>query len=546
MVAQEPVALPSLLATKVDSVFSAFDRPGSPGCAVGVFRAGAIAYARGYGMASLEHRIPITTRSVFETASASKMFTAAAVALLAQDGMLTLDDDIHRYVPELPTYGRPIRIRHLLYHTSGLREVFTLWRFAKGPISTNEQGLRLLARQQELDFDPGERFRYTNSGYLLLAMIVERVSGESLREYLARHFFAPLEMEATHVHDDSTMVMEARATPYAPTPDGGYRIVVDLYSEVISGPSGLNTTIEDLARWDGDFYSGTVGGDALWKEVSRPGKLDDGSTVPYGLGMELDEYRGLRRMHHGGTWGGWRAHFMRFPDQRLAIAVLCNLAGDTFPLLLAQEVADILLDGTFRAPPADSAAGSSVAVTEEALRSKVGVYYDSETGEIRRVSLRDGKLILHAFGEEVELRPAADNEFDAWGGWLRIVFDSLAESGGRRLNITTGSWPAQTFLSVESTTLGTHEMRDFEGEFHSEEVGVSYQLVVVDGQLLLRERNGTEKQLAPAFEDAFTVENMSIRFGRDAEGNVVGFRLSASRLWNLRFDRVVPANENHP
>jgi CubicO group peptidase (beta-lactamase class C family) len=533
----------------VDSVFAAFDPPGSPGCAVGIFSAGAVDYARGYGLASLEDRSPITSRTVFQIGSVSKMFTAAAVALLARDGMLTLDDDIRRYVPELPAYGRPIRIRHLLNHTSGLREIFILSPLSEDPISTNEQGLRLLARQQELEFDPGERFRYTNSGYLLLAIIVERVSGESLREYLARHFFAPLEMEATHVHDDLTMVMEARATGYGPLPNGEFQVLVDPNSEVITGPGAVNTTIEDLARWDKEFYSGTVGGEALWKEVSRPGRLNDGSTVPYGLGIVLDEYRGLRRMRHGGTWLGWRAQFVRFPDQRRTIAVLCNSGGQTaqtVPLPLAERVADILLDGTFRVPPADSAAVSSLAVTEEALRSKVGVYYDSETGEILRISFRDGKLIGHDFGMESELRPAADNEFEALAGWLRIVFDSLAESGGRRLNRTLGSNPAQTFLSVESTTLGTDELRDFEGEFHSEEVGVSYQLVVVDGQLLLRERNGTEKQLAPAFGDAFTVENMSIRFGRDAEGNVVGFRLSASRLWNLRFDRVVPANENHP
>jgi hypothetical protein len=240
---------------------------------------------------------------------------------------------------------------------------------------------------------------------------------------------------------------------------------------------------------------------------------------------------------------------MRFVDPRLAIAVLCNSGGETFPLLLAEEVADILLDETFRVPPADSATVSSVAVTEEALRSKVGVYYDSGTGEIRRVSARDGALILHDFDEEVELRLAASNEFDAWGGWIRIAFHSEAENGGRWLDIRYGSNPAQTFVSVETTTLGTGELRDFEGEFHSEEVGLSYQLVVVDDQLLLRERDGTEGRLAPAFEDAFTVgapvtiargRGMSVRFVRDAEGNVAGFRLSLPRLWNLRFDRAVP------
>jgi hypothetical protein len=325
---------------------------------------------------------------------------------------------------------------------------------------------------------------------------------------------------------------------------------------VITGPGAVNTTIEDLARWDGEFYSRTVGGDALWKEVFRPGRLNDGSTVLYGLGIFIDEYRGLRRMQHGGAWLGWRAGFYRFPDPQRTIAVLCNSGGQTFPLLLAEQVADIVLETTFRVPLADSAAASSVAVTEETLRSKVGVYYDSVAGEIRRVSLRNGSLILHDFDEENVLSPVANNEFDAWGGWIRIAFHSEAETGGRRLDLSYGSNPTQTFVSVvETTTLGTGELRDFEGEFHSEEVGASYQVVVVDGQLMLRERDGTEGRLAPAFEDAFTVgapvtiargRGMSVRFVRDAEGNVTGFRLSLPRLWNLRFDRVVPANENHP
>jgi len=517
--AQSPVSLPSPIAAKVDSVFAAFDRPGSPGCAVGIFSAGAVDYARGYGLASLEDRIPITPRTVFQIGSVSKMFTAAAVALMARDGMLTLDDDIRRYVPELPAYGRPIRIRHLVNHTSGLREIFLLAPLAEDPIVTNEQGLSLLARQQELEFDPGDRFRYTNSGYLLLAMIVERVSGESLREYLARHFFRPLEMEATYVRDDLS-TGTVRAIPYGPLPNGEYQVLVDPNSEVITGPGAVNTTIEDLARWDGEFYSRTVGGETLWNEVSRPGRLSDGSTVPYGLGIVLDEYRGLRRMRHGGAWLGWRADFTRFPDQRRTIAVLCNSGGETFPLLIAERV-----------------------------------YFDPVSGEIRRVSLRSGSLILHDFDEEIVLGPVADNEFDAWGGWIRIAFHSEAENGGRRLDLRYGSNPARTFVAVETTTSGTGKLREFEGEFHSEEIGLSYEIVVVDGQLLLRERDGTEGRLVPAFEDAFTVgapvtiakgRGMSVRFFRDAEGNVTGFRLSLPRLWNLRFDRVGPTSENHP
>ncbi|MGH9750406.1 MAG: serine hydrolase domain-containing protein, partial [Candidatus Polarisedimenticolia bacterium] len=338
-------------AVAVDAVFAPFDRTGSPGCALGVVRDGRLIQARGYGMANLEHGVPITPTTVFDIGSTSKQFAAASIVLLALDGKLSLDDDIRRHLPGIPAYRRPITIRHMLNHTSGLRDYLELMGLTGvnfDGVATAEDALAILVRQRDTNFPPGDEYLYCNSGFFLLSEIVRRVSGKTLREFARERIFEPLEMRQTHFHDDHTMIVPRRATGYAPVDGGGFRIDMSGFEQ--TGDGSVLTTVEDLARWDRNFYDPKVGGRAMLDALHTRGRLNDGGTIDYALGLVVDEYRGLKRVSHGGSWAGYRAQLMRFPDERFSVICLCNLSTSN-PTALARRVADIHLADRFTKPP---------------------------------------------------------------------------------------------------------------------------------------------------------------------------------------------------
>ena len=331
------------IARRVDAIFSAWDRPESPGCALGVYRDGAIAYSRGYGMADLERRVPITPRSIFDIGSTSKQFTAAAIVMLAQDGKLTLDDEVQKWIPELPNYGTPITIRQMLHHTSGIRDYIGLLTLAGARIDdVTDAGdaLRIIARQKALNFQPGAERLYSNSGYFLLSVIVERASKQTLQAFAREKIFKPLGMTNTHYLGSYDDIVPDRALAYAPR-GGGLRLDVPRWLQV--GDGAVFSSVEELLQWDRNFYEPRVGGAAMIQTLQRPGSLGDGRPLTYALGLATGTHRGQRTISHGGSWGGYRAELLRFPNQRFSVAVLCNL-GSIDPSALARRVADIHLE----------------------------------------------------------------------------------------------------------------------------------------------------------------------------------------------------------
>jgi CubicO group peptidase (beta-lactamase class C family) len=342
--ARRLVAVPDKsLNARVDELFAPWNKPDSPGCALGIVRDGRIIYSRGYGMADLEHDVPITPASVFYVGSLSKQFTAMAVALLVQQGTLGLDDDIHKYLPELPSYEKAITIRHLIHHTSGLPEYMPLlaqagWR-PDAPFG-NQDVLEIVSREHQLRFQPGEQFAYSNTGYTLLALIVERAAHVHLDEFANARLFSPLKMNDTHFHSDATRIVKRRAYAYEPILGGGLRLGPPVPTRI--GAGGIFTSIEDLARWDQNFYDASVGGKALIKQITTPGTLDSGRSLEYAFGLEVRTYKGLRVVEHGGDLAGYHAYLARFPDQRLSVILLCNLSNIN-QVPLAHAVADIYL-----------------------------------------------------------------------------------------------------------------------------------------------------------------------------------------------------------
>ncbi|HET6565251.1 MAG TPA: serine hydrolase domain-containing protein, partial [Xanthomonadales bacterium] len=332
---------------QVDAIFADYNQPGSPGCALGVIQDGEFLYRQGYGMANLEYGIPINSATVFRTGSVGKQFTAATIALLAETGTISLDDPLSQYFPEFPGWANEITISQLVYHTSGIRDYLTLAMLAgKGEDAdyyTDEWVIDMLARQQETNFPPGTQHLYSNSGYLLLAHLVKRATGKSLREYAQQNLFEPLGMEVSHFHDDHTQIVPRRATGYAPNGSGSdYHISMTTLDMV--GDGGVFTTVDELFNWDQNSYHNRLGkgGQELIQQLTTPGKLNDGTDLDYAFGLGVEDYRGQKLVSHGGAFVGFRAEMMRFPDLGFGTIVLCNRA-DAAPEQLARRVADVLL-----------------------------------------------------------------------------------------------------------------------------------------------------------------------------------------------------------
>lgn len=383
--AQEPEA------RAVDSLFAVYDRPGSPGCGVGVIRDGAFAHRADYGTADLARGRPLGPRSTYYMASVSKQFGAAAVALAALQGRLSLDDDVRKYVPELPEYERPITIRHLVHHTSGLRDYLGLLGLAGRLAGVNADAdvVRLIARQRALNFPPGTRYSYSNSGYMLLSVVLERATGRSLREFAEQEIFAPLGMRDTYFYDDHTAPHRAgdrRAIGYHPVRAGGFESgVLPNFEQV--GDGGLFSTVEDMLLWDRNFYDGRVGGPAFLDLIHSTGRLADGTELDYAFGLRVTDYGGLRTVVHSGVFQGYRTIIQRFPAERFTVVILCNV-GTATPEELAPAVADIYL----------------AQALDRAQAELAGDYWSEELEVSRRVTVRGGRVFLDSGGSEVALR----------------------------------------------------------------------------------------------------------------------------------------------
>jgi len=406
-----PPGITALERARVDSLFAPWSDPGAPGAAVAVTRDGRLIYSQGYGSAQLEYRIPVTPATVFHVASVSKQFTTFAVALLARDGLLSWDDEVGTHLPEFPDLGERVTLRHLAQHTSGVRDQWQLLQMAgwrMDDVITREQVMAMMARQRELNFPPGSEYLYSNMGYSLLAEVVERVSGEGFGEFLERRVFLPLGMNRTHVHADHRMVVPGRAYSYAPLEEGGWRNAVLSYAN--QGATSLFTTVEDLARWIGEFEEPRVGDAALWEELWERAVLSGGDTVPYALGLAVDRYRGLPAVGHGGSDAGFRTHLLHFPEERVGVVVFGNAASFNAGLL-ARRVAELFLEERMEPAPVVAEAlplggpvgggdGDSEAPPpplQGALDGYAGTYYSPELETWYRIRVeRDGLVLFHA------------------------------------------------------------------------------------------------------------------------------------------------------
>jgi CubicO group peptidase (beta-lactamase class C family) len=517
-------------AQAVDAIFLTFDGPASPGCAVGVARGDRPVLVRAYGSADLERDAAVTPDTIFEAGSVSKQITAAAVLLLARDGRLSLDDDVREHLPEVPDYGRTIRIRHLLNHTSGLRDWGGVLEAAGRPrgsrVYTQDDVLDLVSRQRGVNFRPGAEYLYSNTGYSLLPLVVERVSGVSFAEYTRRHIFDPLEMTRTSWRDDFTRVVKGRALAY--TKSSG-EFTLEMPFENVHGHGGLLTTVGDLLLWNANFESGFVGGQPLIDEMQRPARLANGRRISYGAGLVLSKYRGLTEVSHSGSTAGYRAFVARYPEEGISLAVLCNTATARVTEL-AHQVADVFLTS----PPPGELSGPPVNLAANALAGREGLYRNLRTNEPIGLSVVNGALRT-AGGEA--LVPLSESTFRFEGSARRLEFTPGA--GSTTVRLFTDEGDAVPLQRVKSISPSADRLAQYQGEYHSDEADAEYAVALVDGTLVLRQRPSVRLDLTPSYNDAFTTSSgWIVRFTRDRSGRVDAMSLSVPRVRDLRFDRT--------
>ncbi len=516
---------------QVDAIFKPWDGRTTPGCAVAVSRNGSLDYARGYGMSNLEHDIPITPQSIFPLASISKQFTAFSIGLLAQEGKLSLGDDIRKHVPEIPDYGRTITIAHLIHHTNGLREQGQLlnlagWRGADP--NTEEDVLWALSRQRRLNFEPGSEIVYGNAAYTLLGVIVRRVSGQSLKAFAESRIFKPLGMVDTQFGDDPSAVVPRRALGYNARAGGGWSLSVSASSHYAAG--GLLTTVGDLLKWEQNLIDARVGGPALVTWMQTSGKVNGGIETGYGAGLRVSEYRGLRTVSHDGLDGGYRTEAVLFPDQRLVIVALCN-AGTIEPTSRTRMVTDIYLSDQVRSP----ALAPAVAASDAQQSAWTGVYWSASTDEVVQLEWKDGAL--RQIGSVTPFVPIGDGVFrpsDQAHEWRFIPPAANAPPGAQpELHIRDAWRTRRVFSRVTSPIPDVAALNSFAGRYRSEETDMTYTVRVSEGRLRLSWPRQYDIALDAVGGDRFVGSRGTVTFTRTATGDVSGLTISNRRLRRL-------------
>ncbi|MBC7833704.1 MAG: beta-lactamase family protein [Phycisphaerales bacterium] len=552
----------------IDAIFSQWNAQ-TPGVALAIVRDEKIIYSRGYGMANLDHAVPIAANTVFDIGSTSKQFTAACILLLAEDGKLAITDDVRKYIPELPEYEKPITIAHLLHHTSGLRDYTALMLLAGLSIESDYSEaflLDIIVRQKGLNFAPGEQFRYSNTGYFLLGEIVRRVSGIPMSRFAKARIFEPLGMSSTIFSDDHLAIVPHRAESYYPREDGagppGFQLSISLMDNV--GDGGIYTTVEDLAKWDANFYHnklvvGGAGKSEFLDQMQKVGLLDNGQPIGYASGLFIGAHRGQRMVSHSGGWRGFRAEMVRFPDLKLSVICLANI-GTAQSTELALRVADLYLpegpDGSADNPPARAAttmgraapsAAPTLAIPDGDWNKFLGRYKADSGGgggPIWTVTRSGDELaIVSTSGLTFAARPIGALEFESTNRpqLARLVFRTDDTGNIASITQTIADMPAVRLTPIEAMTDPAAGLSDFGGVYDSDELGASVTASVSDGQLWFAGAGEPAPYpLSRYAPNGFSVWGFEAVFTRGSDGTVDGFIMNAPPASGMRYLKRAP------
>ncbi len=527
---------------KIDNLFKKWNNPNSPGCAVAVVKDQKNIYEKGFGSANLQYKIPITSDTVFAGASISKQFTAFAIALLVKKGEINLNDNIKKYLPWLPNIAENITVKNLIYHTDGLRDQWDLLTFAGWnlytDIATNKDIVNLVKMQRKLNFIPGTEYLYGNTGYTLLAQIVEKVSGESFPGFCNMNIFTPLGMKHTFFNNNCKRVITNLAESYTQKNKKKYNR--SPYNISTYGATGLYTTLEDMIKWSNNFYSHKVGGIKIFNLITKSGLLKSGKSINYGFGLEIKKYKGHNYIAHAGADAGYNNYFITFPKENISIVILSNISTINASVL-AFKIADFLI-------PSIKDKNKKLSCTDKNINYKnlTGYFYSRETGTELRVTSENNNLYAELLGQKFKLMniknevfivaqiPSVSFKFDKNGNILE--YNNNLE--GISINLK----------KVGEANLKLDKQRDYTGKYYCPELNVTYQIKDSCNKLTMLRPRFIESQLTPVFKDYFSANNgfwgmpYSVVFNKNNKGEIIGFNISTSivtnRVRNLYFEKI--------
>lgn len=539
--AQRPI---NAIEEKCDELFASWTSDG-PGGVIGIVQDGSLIFSKAYGLSSLEYDVPNTTETIFNIASVSKQFTAYSIVLLEQQGKLSIDDDIRIYLPEIPDFGKVITIRHLLTHTSGLRNFQNLlgiagWR--AGESMTNEDLLRFISRQKELNFPVGEEYLYCNSGFVLTTFIVERVTGKSFQDWTKENIFDPLGMIHTGYREDMELVYKNTATSYSAQDDGSFKQPLKYWTYM--GNGNVYTTLEDMAKWVANFSNHLLGGEGGITTLLERGILNNGDTLTYALGIGISDHRGLRRISHGGAVGGYRANFAYYPDSNTGFIIFSNFSSAN-PGGKARSLIDFYLENEFKKPKEETPKRfphltESVEIPMSTFEKYVGEYFIE--GVKLKVYKKDGKMMAQAidYSPEMVLLAASDTSFFVPFANITIYMLSAIKNEPKRIVAVRGDDTSRGFMA-DPKMRELESLKSYTGTYYSPELDTRYIFKVEDGKLIAKHQRHHDVELLPLQKDnlvgdAFFMSQVDVE--RWQSGEVRGIKVSNGRVRNLWFEKI--------
>lgn len=526
---------------QIDSIFSAYNAPHKPGAAVAVVKNGQLVFAKGYGSANLEYDLPVTTSTVFPVASLSKQFTVFSILLLADRGELSLDDDIRKYIPEVPDFGHTITLRHLATHTSGLREQSGLlgmagWR--NDDVKTKEQILKLIAKQKVLNFAPGEKHLYCNTGFTLLAEVVAKISGQSFAAFTKANIFDPLGMTNTLFYDNHEKIVKNRAYSYWSN-GSATEFYKGGLNEGLVGNSGLFTTIEDMSLWAMNFSKPTVGNANIVSQMNTLATLNNGKTFGGAYGQYISKYKGLHQIYHGGSVAGFRTYLGRFPDQEFVVIVFSNYES-TNANWLSMQVTDLYLNDYLSSPTSvtEKQEDSPTKIAATDLEAFVGYYWDEERFTSSRIYVENDTLMWGIEeGPGRPLGPIGENKFKRLHTTRNLTVEFAMTDTVKTMLITVDDLVPITCERYTPVSYPQEDLAQFTGTFFSEELNTSYSLYIREGQLVVERPRINDINLRAVQKDMFSGD-YNIKYIRGANHSIIGIEVSSFQVRNLFFEKI--------
>jgi CubicO group peptidase (beta-lactamase class C family) len=509
-----------------EKVTKAYIAP-APGCAAAVALNGEVVFEKAFGLADLEHNVPNSMQTIFESGSVAKQFTAAALVLLQQDGKLSIDDPVRKYIPELPEYGAPLTIRHLLNHTAGLRDwgtVLGLTGAGRGDrVISQELALDVITHQRALDFTPGSEYSYSNSGYTLAAIIIERVSKQKYPAFVEERLFKPLSMTNSSWRDDYQRIVPGRAQAYSRQGNGPWRLNMPFMN--VYGNGGMLTTVGDWMKWNAMLDSRSLGA-PLVDALQTQGVLNDGRKIAYALGLTVDTYKGLKDVSHGGATAGYQTFLARYPDNKVSVGVMCNGTSPGAGGIAANITDEIF--GPFPEPPKTEPAK----VSEDELKGFVGVWRSEKTHLPARFMVENG--VSRWSG--ARLVAMGGGQFTVGDNKLKFTLDKEGKPVFAETVDTDGE--VRRFVPEKEWTPTPEDFASFKGDWFSEEAGATFTLVVEGDKAFIKQRPATSLSLQPLYKDHFGAPGYVLWFTRDKSGKVDSLHVGSSRMRDMPFVKV--------